>query len=135
MKDLLKADPIIAVKNVSESSKWYQELFQCNSSHEGNRFRILTDNNGTVILCLHKWKEDHHPTMIDESIQPGNGLILYFRVNNLEKIRENAEKLGAIIEEDIHINPNSGIEEFSIRDLDGYYLTISNYHDYGYGYK
>ena len=95
----------------------------------------MTDDNGTVILCLHKWKEDNHPTMIDESIKPGNGLILYFRVNNLEKIRENAEKLGAVIEEDIHMNPNSENEEFSILDLDGYYITISRYHDYSYGFK
>lgn len=134
---MIKAEPIIAVKHVAESSKWYQFLFNCgvSSGHGGDRFEILTDMDGSVLLCLHKWGEDEHPTMIDASINPGNGLILYFRTNDLTGVRKNAEELGAIIEEDIHLNPNSGKEEFSIRDLDGYYLTITHYHDYGHSYQ
>ena len=72
--------------------------------------------------------------MMHPSPQTGNGLILYFRSDNLEETREAAEKLGARIAEDIHVNPNSGQEEFSIWDLDGYYLTVTTYHDYGHGY-
>ncbi|HTN35856.1 MAG TPA: VOC family protein [Arachidicoccus sp.] len=134
---MIQADPIIAVKNVAISSKWYQALFGCRLSggHGGERFETLTDEDGSVLLCLHKWGEDHHPTMTNLGIPPGNGLILYFRTDNLDAIRKNAQRLGAVIEEDIHRNPNSGKEEFSIWDLDGYYLTITRYHDYGYGYK
>jgi hypothetical protein len=128
---MIKTDPIIAATDVEASSKWYQTLFGC-KCHGADKFKTLTDEYGSVLLCLHKWGEDQHPTMMDASITPGNGLILYFRTGNLEKIRENAENLGARIEEDIHLNPNSGKEEFSIRDLDGYYLTITRYHDYGY---
>ena len=130
---MIKADPIIAVRDIEASSRWYQRLFDCKCY--GTHIKNLADENGSVLLCLHKWKEDNHPTMMDESITPGNGLILYFRVSNLEKIRENAEKLGAVIEEDIHLNPNSENEEFSVRDLDGYYITITSYHDYGYGHS
>ena len=54
-----------------------------------------------------------------------------YSIFSRRQFRENAENLGARIEEDIHLNPNSGKEEFSIRDLDGYYLTITRYHDYG----
>ena len=128
---MIKNEPIIAVKDVEVSSIWYQTLFDCKDLHGGSRFAILTDKNGEVLLCLHKWKEDEHPTMLDPNITPGNGLILYFRTQNLEKIWGNAKKLGANLEKDIHLNPNSGKEEFSLRDMDGYYLTISRYHEYG----
>ena len=134
---MIKADPIIAVNNVDASAKWYQALFDCNRSygHGGDKFETLTSANGSVLLCLHEWEVDQHPTMMDTSITPGNGLILYFHTNNLEQIRDNAEKLEMEIEEDIHHNPNSGKEEFSVRDLDGYYITITRHHDYGHNYK
>jgi Glyoxalase/Bleomycin resistance protein/Dioxygenase superfamily len=127
---MIKSDPIIAVNDVKVSSRWYQALLDCKDMHGGDKFAILTDNDNEVLLCLHKWKEDEHPTMLDPSITSGNGLILYFRTNNLEKIRQNAKEMEAEIEEDIHLNPNSSKEEFSLRDPDGYYLTISQYHEY-----
>src|SRR5699024_1060054 len=134
---MIKADPIIAVKDVDASAKWYQMLFDCNRSygHGGDRFETLTDADGSVLLCLHEWEVDQHPIMMDASIIPGNGLILYFRTDRLKQIRDNAGKLDTEIEEDIHRNHNSRKEEFSIRDLEGYYLTISSYHDYGHDYK
>ena len=127
---MIKSDPIIAVKDIKSSSAWYQSLLDCKDMHGGDQFAILIDNDNEVILCLHRWKEDNHPTMLDSSITPGNGLILYLRTNNLEKIRQNAEEMKAHIEQEIHLNPNSKKEEFSLRDPDGYYLTISQYHKY-----
>jgi hypothetical protein len=40
------------------------------------------------------------------------------------------EKIGYPVEEDIHLNPNSTKMEFSIRDPDSYYLTITEFHKY-----
>ncbi len=82
------------------------------------------------LICLHKWEEHQHPTMTNPSITPGNGLILYFRTENMNVIRQNAEKIGGFIVEDIHLNPNSTKKEFSLRDPDGYYLTITEFHKY-----
>lgn len=131
---MLTCDPIIAVRDLEASCRWYQTLFGC-KSYGRDSLKTLTDENGSALLCLHKWGEHEHPTMMDAGITPGNGLILYFRTDRLEKIRENARSLGAQIEEDVHVNPNSRREEFSIRDLDGYYITITRYHDYGHGIK
>lgn len=97
----------------------------CKSNHGGDKFEILADQDGTVLLCLHKWEEHSHPTLNNPKIAAGNGLILYFRVDNLNQIWENAKSLNAGIEEEPNMNKNSGKEEFSIRDLDNYYLTIS----------
>ena len=100
---MTKIDPIIAVKDVEASSKWYQSVFGCRSMHGGKEFDILVSENDEILICLHKWGEHDHPTMMNPSIKPGNGLILYFRSANLEKVRENAGKLQAKIEEDIHL--------------------------------
>lgn len=125
-----KIDPIIAVKDIEVSSKWYQTILGCRSKHGGKKFDILVAENDEVLLCLHKWGEHEHPTMTDPNITPGNGLILYFRTNNMKQIRENAHKASASIEEDIHLNSNTGKMEFSLRDPDGYYLTITELHNY-----
>ncbi|HYG50865.1 MAG TPA: VOC family protein [Flavobacteriales bacterium] len=127
---MIKLDPIIAVKDVETSSTWYQALFNCKSIHGGDEFDVLVSANNDVLLCLHKWGPHEHPTMKNPRITPGNGLILYFRTENLERIRKNAQASGLLIEEDIHVNPNSHKKEFSLRDPDGYYLTITEFHTY-----
>ena len=127
---LMKLDPIIAVKDVEISSAWYQKVFGCKSMHGGKEFDILVDQDHEVLICLHRWGDHQHPTMIDSDLTPGNGLILYFRTEKMEGIKQNAEKAGTRLEEDIHLNLNSRRREFSLRDPDGYYLTITEYHRY-----
>ena len=127
---MTKTDPILAVKDVEASSKWYQSIFGCRSMHGGKEFDILVSENKEVLICLHKWGEHDHPTMTAPTITPGNGLILYFRTDNMNGIRKNIEKLGGAVEKEILLNPNSGKKEFSLRDPDGYYLTITEFHKY-----
>ena len=122
---MIRAETIIAVNHVEESSIWYQELLGCKSNHGGDKFEILADHDQTVILCLHKWEEHNHPTLSSPKEMAGNGLILYFRVDNLNQIWENAIRLNAVIEAEPNLNNNSGKKEFSLRDLDNYYLIIS----------
>lgn len=125
-----RIDPIIAVKDIEASSRWYQSVFNWRSKHGGKEFDILVSENDEILLCLHQWGEDEHPTMTNPAITPGNGLILYFRTENMHIIRQNVEKMGCPIVEDIHLNPNSTKMEFSLRDPDGYYLTITEFHNY-----
>lgn len=122
---MIKTEPIIAVQNVVKSSSWYQSLLNCKSAHGGDVFEILTDNSGNQILSLHKWGEHDHPTFTDPK-NAGNGLILYFHVTDIKSIWENANELNSTIEKAPAINPNSGRMEFSLRDLDNYYISISS---------
>ena len=126
----MKTDPIIGVKDVEASSKWYQSVLGCKSIHGGSEFDVLVSETEEVLLCLHKWGEHDHPTMAKPIETSGNGLILYFRTKNIKTIQENVEKLGASVEKKIELNENSGKMEFSLRDPDGYYLTITEYHTY-----
>lgn len=127
---MTQLDPIIAVKDVDASSLWYQQLFGFKDTHEGADFAVLQSENDEIILCLHKWGEHNHPSLTDQSITPGNGLLLYFRTENMNTIYQNALKAGCGIEEEIHLNPNSLKKEFSFRDPDGYFLTVTEFHKY-----
>jgi hypothetical protein len=127
---MAKLDPIIAVKNVEASADWYRSVFGWKNLHGGKEFAIMVDENEDVVICLHEWEADEHPTMMNPNITPGNGLILYFRTENVQSIRQNVEKMDCAIEDDIHENPNSTKIEFSLRDLDGYFITITDFHKY-----
>jgi len=56
---------------------------------------------------------------------PGNGLLLFFRVDDYEMALKRARALVDRFEEEPHVNPNTQTMEFSLRDPDGYYVTIS----------
>ncbi|NSL87721.1 glyoxalase [Chitinophaga sp. Mgbs1] len=117
---------VIGVKDVRASAAWYQQLLRCEAAHGGDTFEILKDEKGTVILCLHKWGPHGHPTLTDPAITPGNGLIVFLRVSNFRQIWKNAQGISQLqVAEVPHMNHNSGREEFSLRDPDGYYVSIS----------
>ena len=122
---MIKNEPIIGVQDVERSARWYQALLDCKGAHGGSSFEMLTDENDEIFLCLHKWGEHEHPTLSDPGIPPGNGLILYIRVQDLDKVWNNAKELNANIEESPHTNPNSNKRQFCLRDPDGYYLMIT----------
>jgi hypothetical protein len=56
---------------------------------------------------------------------PGNGLLLFFRVDDFDMALKRARARVTRFEEEPHVNPNTETMEFSLRDPDGYYVTIS----------
>ncbi len=82
--------------------------------------------DGTVLLCLHTWGAHEHPSLTSpHHAEPGNGLLLFFRVDNFDVALPRARALVSRLEEEPHVNPNTGTTEFSLRDRDGYYVSIS----------
>jgi catechol 2,3-dioxygenase-like lactoylglutathione lyase family enzyme len=127
-----KPDTILAVRDVDASAAWYEKIFGFeNASPPEHGFAVLRSPQGGVMLCLHRWGMDDHPTMKDPGLTPGNGLMLYFRLPSIDEVYQRAVKAGCRIEEDIHQNPRPGKREFSLRDPDGYFLTVSEFHDFG----
>jgi catechol 2,3-dioxygenase-like lactoylglutathione lyase family enzyme len=127
---MTKIDPIIAVKDVAASSNWYEAIFGCRRTHGGDEFAVLVSERNEVLICLHQWGRHEHPTMANPDITPGNGLILYFKTDNMNDIRQNVAEANWPVEEDIHLNTNSNKTEFSFRDPDGYYWIITQFHNY-----
>ena len=118
---------IIGVSDVPRSFSWYQSLFGQPSTAPGHDyFGQILDADGTVLLCLHRWGAHEHPSLMSQAAaSPGNGLLLFFRVDDYEMALKRARALVDRLEEEPHVNPNTRTNEFSLRDPDGYYVTIS----------
>jgi catechol 2,3-dioxygenase-like lactoylglutathione lyase family enzyme len=118
---------IIGVRDVPASFNWYQSLFgQPETRPEHDHFGQILDSDGTVLLCLHQWGAHEHPSLMSpDKASPGNGLLLFFRVGDYDRALNRARALVVRFEEEPHVNPNTQTKEFSIRDPDGYYVTIS----------
>ena len=118
---------IIGVRNVATSFRWYLSLFgQPESSPAHADFGQIRDADGTVLLCLHAWGAHEHPSLLSpREATPGNGLLLFFRVDDFDLALPRARALVAQLKEEPHVNPNTQTREFSLRDPDGYFVTIS----------
>lgn len=118
---------IIGVNDVPSSFKWYQTLFGLAETQPGHDYwGQIVDSDGTVLLCLHQWGAHDHPSLASpDTATPGNGLLLFFRVDDFDMTLTRARTLVTQFEEGPSMNPSTETMEFSLRDPDGYYVTIS----------
>jgi len=72
----MQAQPLIAVRDVEASSRWYQAVLGAESSHGGQEYeRIVAD--GKLIMQIHAWDAHEHPHMGNPASEPyGNGVLL-----------------------------------------------------------
>lgn len=118
---------IIGVGDVARSFAWYQRLFgQPAPAPAHDYFGQILDADGTVLLCLHAWGAHDHPSLASPDFAtPGNGLLLFFRVDDFDLALQRARDLALRLEEEPHRNPATGTLEFALRDPDGYYVMVS----------
>jgi len=85
-----------------------------------------SDRTAERVAVAHAVVRETRPTLLDPNrADPGNGLLLFFRVDDFEAALQRARALSGRFEEDPHVNPNTRTKEFSLRDPDGYYVSIS----------
>lgn len=118
---------IIGVADVARSFNWYQSLFGHPETRPAHDYwGQLLDTDGTVLLCLHQWGAHDHPSLTSpEHAEPGNGLLLFFRVDDFDDALRRARDLVTALEQEPSVNPNTGTLEFALRDPDGYRVMIS----------
>jgi catechol 2,3-dioxygenase-like lactoylglutathione lyase family enzyme len=77
---------IIGVADVARSFHWYRELLGLPHAEPAHDFfGQLLDDDGTVLLCLHRWGDHDHPSLVaPDPAGPGNGLLLFFRVDDFD---------------------------------------------------
>jgi len=118
---------VIGVRDVTRSVGWYQSLLGLpRAAPAHDYFGQILDSDGTVLLCLHAWGAHEHPSLTSpDPAEPGNGLLLFIRVDDFDQALSRARGLVGKFEEEPNRNPNTRTLEFSVRDPDGYYVTIS----------
>lgn len=123
----MRPQPLIAVSDVAASSVWYQKLLGCRSDHGGDEYERLRVGD-SLILQLHKFDVAHHHGLIgDPNIKPyGNGVLLWFEVDNFEAVMGRIEKLNPEIVNPRHRNPDANHWEIWVRDLDGYIVVVAS---------
>lgn len=128
----MRPQPLIAVNDVEASSRWYQRLLGCESAHGGPKYERLV-SNGMLILQLHNWDVEHHHGPIgDRAARPhGNGVLLWFEVDDFDAAVARAMELKAEVFKPKHRNPPSGDGgpnhwECWLRDPDGYTVVLAS---------
>lgn len=124
--------PLIAVRDVQASSRWYQALLGCQSGHGGPEYEQLVVGE-RMIMQLHAWDAHEHPHIGNPATKPyGNGVLLWFQSDEFDQAMARARLLGAEILEGPQANPNANHREVWIRDPDGYVVVIAGrYGDLG----
>ena len=128
-KSAVQAQPLIAVKNVRASSRWYAELLGADRLPE-HEHRDVYDRiacSGQLILQLHAWDEEDHPNLVNAgAAPPGHGVLLWFEADDFDSAVARARGLGAEIILEPHINPAPRHREIWLRDPDGYVVVIAS---------
>ena len=129
----MRPQPLIAVTDVSASSLWYQRLLGCKSDHGGREYeRLVWD--GQLVLQLHSFEVEHHHGPIgNPSDRPyGNGLLLWFEVEDFDAVVQRANQMKVEIVTPKHRNPPPGEEggpnhwECWMKDPDGYLVVVAS---------
>jgi catechol 2,3-dioxygenase-like lactoylglutathione lyase family enzyme len=128
----MHAQPLIAVRDVQASSRWYQAVLGCESGHGGAEYEQIVFE-GRMVLQLHGWDAHEHPHIGNPDSKPyGNGVLLWFQTDNFDGVVERAYALRAVVLEGPRVNPNANHREIWLRDLDGYAVVVAGqYGDLG----
>jgi len=127
----MRLQPLICVRDVEASSRWYQRLLGCQSGHGGPEYERLV-SEGRLILQLHAWDVEHHHGPIGNSkLAHGNGVLLWFELDDFDAAVARAEHLQAQIILPRHRNPpdrDGGPNHWEIwlRDPDGYTVVLAS---------
>jgi len=127
-KSTVEAQPLIAVRNVRASSRWYTELLGADSLPEHGHRDVYDriSRSGQLFLQLHAWDKEDHPNLVNaDAAPPGHGVLLWFQVDDFDSVVERARGLGAEIIEEPHIvGPRH--REIWLRDSDGYVVVVAS---------
>jgi catechol 2,3-dioxygenase-like lactoylglutathione lyase family enzyme len=128
----LRPQPLISVTDVQRSSRFYQRLLGCASDHGGDEYERLVGDGG-LVLQLHSFEVEHHHGQIGEpSSRPyGNGVALWFEIDDFDAAVSRAQALEAEVVLPPHRNPPDGPggpdhREVWLRDPDGYLVVLAS---------
>ena len=128
----VRPQPLIAVRDVRASSRWYAQLLgaertseSMSSDHAHVYDRVLCGNS--LVLQLHAWDEEDHPNLVHvEEARPGHGVLVWFEVDDFDAAVKRVRALRAKVLLKPHVNPAPGHREIWIQDPDGYVVVVAS---------
>lgn len=127
----MRPQPLICVRDVEASSRWYQRLLGCLGGHGGSHYEQLIAG-GELVLQLHAWDiEHHHGPIGDPELPHGNGVLLWFEFEDFDAAVARVAELRAEIVLPRHRNPPDGHGgpnhwEIWVKDPDGYTVVLAS---------
>ncbi len=115
---------IIAVRDVSKTSKLFSTLFNWKSTHGGNEFDILVDENNIPSLLIHDFNTDEHRRFKGLNRRLGVGLSIYVFVDDIDSIYKKVKRKKLEIIEPLLLNDNSQAREFTFKISEGYQFSV-----------
>lgn len=121
----IRPQPLLSVRDVPLASRWYQRVLGATSGHGGDEYeQLLVD--GQMVLQLHRHDEGHHHGPLGAPGLPaGNGVAIWFEVDDFDRAVHRSRAAGAVVVTDVHVNPNAGHRELWLRDPDGYLVVLA----------
>ena len=118
-------EPMLFVRDVEATSRWFQALLGLTSGHGGPHYEMLMDAQPNLVLQLHPAAaREHGDTRLPVGAAPGAGVLFYFQVDDVRALHAHATNLGAHVEGPPAFARQAGHTEFVVRDPDGYALAI-----------
>lgn len=123
----MRPQTLIVVHDVQASAGWYTRLLGCRNDHGGTEYDRLFRGD-ELIMQLHSFEADHHHgPLADPNDRPyGNGVLLWFELDDFDAAVQRARELGAAVVRDVHRNPNPAHWELWLRDPDGYTVVLAS---------
>jgi predicted enzyme related to lactoylglutathione lyase len=123
----MEAQPLICVHDVEAMSLWYQKLLDCKSGHGGKQYERLYHDR-KLILQLHHWEveHDHGPIGDPNKLPYGNGLLLWFEVDDFKAAVARINELNPEILRPPFHHVGASQWECWLRDPEGYKVVISS---------
>lgn len=126
---MIESQPLIAVRNVRASSRWYATLLGADSlpEHPHRDIYERISKSGRLVLQLHAWDEEDHPNLVNADFAPlAHGVVLWFQVDDFDALIDRVRKLEAEIIQGPLVNPAPKHREIWLRDPDGYVVVIAS---------
>ena len=122
--------PLVVVRDVGRSRDFYVAVLGAESGHGGDEYEQIVDG-GEILLQLHRLDvEDRHGPLADPDAPLGNGVLLWFELDDLDGAAERARTHSADVARDVHVNPNAKHRELWLRDPDGYTVVLAGPSEY-----
>ncbi len=110
---------------MGRARRWYEQVLGAESGHGGDEYgQLLVD--GVLVLQLHRLDIGHHHGSIGDPSKPvGNGVAMWFEVDDFDAAVRRSREAEVRVVTDVHVNPDAGHRELWIFDPDGYLVVLA----------